>query len=71
LPQAGTYNLNGVQAVTYGRIRKTNRRGLQTNRKNENRHSKLNKLVDQILPQVQTNLNSNEILGLASRVANL
>ncbi len=31
----------------------------------------LNKLVDQILPQVQTNLNSNEILGLASRVANL
>lgn len=80
IPSAGTYNLDGVQAVTYGRIRKT--AGGDYKRTERMRTvimkafekakkmdvSTLNKLIDKVLPQVQTNISSNEILKLSSHI---
>lgn len=81
IPKAGTYTLNGVQAVAYGRIRKTaggdykrTERMRTVIMKTFEKAKKmdigtLNKLVDTVLPEVQTNITSNEILSLATQVA--
>lgn len=80
LPNAGTYNLDGVQAVTYGRIRKTDGGDYKRNErmrtvimKTLNKAKKmdwgtLNNIVDTVLPKVQTNITSGDILGLASQI---
>ena len=80
LPKAGTYNLNGVQAVTYGRIRKTTGGDYKRTERMRTVIMKalnkaktmdlgtLNKIIDDVLPKVQTNINSNDILGLASQI---
>ncbi len=79
IPSAGTYNLNGVQAVTYGRIRKTDGGDYKRSERMRtvimkafNKAKKmdlgtLNNLIDQVLPKVQTNISSGEILSLASQ----
>ena len=80
IPSAGTYNLNGVQAVTYGRIRKTaggdykRTERMRTVIMKAFKKAKtmdigtLNKLIDKTLPQLQTNISSGEILKLASQM---
>ena len=77
---AGTYNLNGDQALAYARIRKIDTDYKRTERmrtvltavfdkvKTLN-ISKLNNLVDTILPHVRTNIKSSEILSLLPQVA--
>lgn len=78
--QPGEQNLEGVQAVSYGRIRK----GVGDDYKRTERMrtvltkvfeklktmsiGELNKLLNQMLPQVQTNLSNNDMLGLAMRL---
>ena len=81
IPKAGTYTLDGVQAVAYGRIRKTAGGDykrtermrtviIKTFEKAKKMNvSTLNKLVDAVLPEVQTNITSNEILSLATQIA--
>ena len=80
LPSAGKYNLNGVQAVTYGRIRKTVggdykrtermrtviMKAFQKAKKMD--LGTLNKMIDEVLPKVQTNITAGDILGLASQI---
>ena len=77
---AGEQTLEGVQAVSYGRIRK----GVGDDYKRTERMrivlsavfeklkvmkvSELNKMLDVMLPQVQTNLSMNDMLGLAGRL---
>lgn len=80
IPSAGTYNLNGVQAVTYGRIRKTTGGDYKRTERMRTVIMKafkkaktmnattLNKLIDKVLPQIQTNINSNNIMQLASQL---
>ena len=77
---AGTYHLNGVQAVSYSRIRYTE--GGDFERTSRQRHvleliaekaqsasfSTLNKIIDKVLPEVTTSFSSSEILKLASGV---
>ncbi len=75
IPKAGTYNLDGVQALSYGRIRytaggdykRTERmrnvltamlKKLQTKSIGE-----INSLLDQILPNVYTNISSGSIFS--------
>lgn len=77
---AGEQKLEGVQAVSYGRIRKgvgddykrTERMRIVLTKVFENLKTmsigELNKLLDQMLPQVQTNLSNNDMLGLAMRL---
>lgn len=76
----GEQTLEGVQAVSYGRIRK----GVGDDYKRTERMriviskvldkvklmsvSELNALLDLMIPQVQTNLSNNDILGLAARI---
>ena len=78
--KAGEQTLEGVQAVSYGRIRK----GVGDDYKRTERMrivltkvfekvktmsvSELNGLLDLMLPQVQTNLSNNDILALAARL---
>lgn len=80
IPSAGTYNLDGVQAVTYGRIRKTD--GGDYKRTERMRTvimktfekakkmdlGKLNNILDKVLPKFQTNMTSGDIIGLATQV---
>lgn len=80
IPSAGTYNLDGVQAVTYGRIRKVGngdyertqrmRTVIMTalNKAKKMGLSTLNNVIDKVLPKVQTNITSGDILGLASQI---
>lgn len=77
----GTYTLDGVQAVAYGRIRYTS--GGDYKRTERMRDvmmavfnkvktlgiSQLNKLADTILPKVYTNVTSGEILSLLPQMA--
>ena len=76
----GTYLLNGVQAVSYARIRytgggdfeRTNRQRVVIEKIAEKakaaRLSTLNKIIDKVLPEVSTSFSSSEILKLASGV---
>lgn len=80
-PEApGTYHLNGVQAVSYARIRyteggdfeRTNRQRIVIEKIAEAakaaKLSTLNKIIDQVLPEVSTSFSSAEIVKLASGV---
>lgn len=81
ITKAGTQNLDGVQAVAYGRIRYTS--GGDYKRTERMRDvmmatfnkvktmglSKLNTLADTLLPKVYTNINSGEILALVPQIA--
>lgn len=81
LPSAGTYNLNGVQAVTYGRIRKISGGDYKRTERMRTVIMKafekakqmdigtLNKVIDTVLPEVQTNITSTEILALAAQIS--
>lgn len=76
---AGTYNLNGEQALAYARIRKIDSDYKRTERmrtvltavlekvKTKN-VSELNSLVDTILPHVSTNISQAEIFSLIPQV---
>ena len=76
ISKAGTYNLDGIQALAYARIRYV---GTDINRTERQRDIlmktfekvkkmnavQLNGLIDKILPKVQTTISSSQILGLA------
>lgn len=75
----GVYNLDGVQATTYGRIRQVGNGDYERTERmrtvimkafEKAKHTDiftLNKMIDEILPKVQTNIKSNEIIGLAAQ----
>lgn len=77
---AGTYKLNGVQAVSYARIRytaggdykRTERQRLvlekTANKLKKQNLATINKIVDKVLPEVSTSFSTKEILALASGV---
>lgn len=76
---AGTYNLNGKQALAYGRIRKIDNDYARTERMRTVLiklfekvkglpYGKLNSLIDELLPQVYTNITQSEILSYASKI---
>ena len=77
---AGTYNLNGEQALAYARIRKIDSDYKRTERMRNvivaalekvktKSITELNSLVDQILPRIYTNIDSKEVLSLIPSVA--
>ncbi|EOT28383.1 hypothetical protein C805_00525 [Eubacterium sp. 14-2] len=78
LSGAGTYNLNGVQAVSYGRIRYTIGDDFKrTERQREvlekmvekalaSDMATINELIDTVFPDVKTSLSKTEILALAA-----
>lgn len=80
LPGPGVYNLDGVQATTYGRIRQVGNGDYERTERmrtvimkafEKAKHTdvfKLNSMIDKILPKVQTNIKSGEIIGLASQI---
>lgn len=79
---AGTYQLNGVQAVSYARIRytaggdfqRTSRQRLVIEKLVEKAKSAdlgtINKVIDAVFPEVSTSFSSSEIIGLAADVFN-
>lgn len=81
ITKAGTYHLDGVQALAYSRIRYTS--GGDYKRTERQRDVlnlvfekvkkmnvlQLNSLADTILPEVSTNISSGDILGLLTQVA--
>lgn len=82
LQGGGTYNLNGVQAVSYGRIRytagddykRTERQRLVVNKMVEKALASdmttINKLIDTVFPKIQTSLSKTEIIALAKDAFN-
>lgn len=78
---AGTYHLNGVQAVSYSRIRYTE--GGDFERTSRQRHvleliaekaqsasfSTLNKIIDKVFPQVSTNFTITQMIAYAKDIA--
>ena len=80
---AGTYNLDGVQALAYSRIRYTAGGDYKrTERMREVLEAMLNKaktlsvselinFVNIMLPKISTNISSNDIIGLAPALLNL
>lgn len=78
--EAGTYQLNGVQAVSYARIRYTaggdfdraSRQRLVIEKIGDKaKHAKLgtlNKIIDTVLPEISTSFSSGEIIKMASAV---
>lgn len=79
--KAGTQNLNGVQALAYGRIRYTaggdykrteRMRDVMmavVNKAKKMSVGQLNSLADTLLPKVYTNINSGEIISLIPQLA--
>ena len=76
---AGTYNLTGTQALAYGRIRKIDSDYVRTERMRTVlikvfekakglTYAKLNSLIDELLPEVTTNITQTEILSYASKI---
>lgn len=76
---AGTYNLTGRQALAYGRIRKIDTDYARTERMRnvvikvfekakKLSLTQLNSLIDQLLPEVTTNISQTEILSYASKI---
>ena len=75
---AGTYKLNGVQAVSYARIRytaggdykRTERQRLvlekTANKLKKQNLATINKIIDKVMPEVSTSFSTKEILALAS-----
>ncbi|MCI9530648.1 MAG: LCP family protein [Lachnospiraceae bacterium] len=82
LPGGGTYNLNGVQAVSYGRIRytlgddfkRTERQRLVLNKMIEKALASdigtINSLIDAVFPKIKTSLTKTEMLSLAADAFN-
>lgn len=79
---AGTYTLNGDQALQYGRIRKIDSDFQRTERmrtvisavfsKVRNMSlTKLNKLVDKILPKVKTNIKTADITEIITKLPSI
>lgn len=78
----GTYNLNGVQAVSYARIRQTagddfkraERQRIVLNKMVEKALKSdvgtINELIDTVFPLIKTSLGKTEILGLAKDAMN-
>lgn len=80
ISSAGTYTLNGEQALAYARIRKIDTDYKRTERMRDvltavfNKVKtlgigELNNLVDTVLPHIRTNIQSSEILSLLPQVA--
>lgn len=81
ITKAGTQNLNGVQALAYGRIRYTaggdykrteRMRDVMmavVNKAKKMSVGQLNSLADTLLPKVYTNINSGEIISLIPQLA--
>lgn len=81
ISSAGTYNLNGEQALAYGRIRKAS--GGDYKRTERMREvliavfdkakkmnvASLNHLLDVMLPHVRTNIQKNEIISFIPKIA--
>lgn len=77
LPGGGTYTLNGVQTVSYGRIRytagddfkRTERQRLVVNKMVEKALKSdvgtINKLIDAVFPKIQTSLTKSELVAMA------
>ena len=75
---AGTYKLNGVQAVSYARIRytaggdykRTERQRLvlkkTADKLKQQDLATLNKIIDKVMPEVSTSFTTKEILSLAT-----
>lgn len=82
LPRAGTYNLNGVQAVTYGRIRKTDGGDYKRTERMRTVIMKafekakkmdlgtLNNIIDGVLAdkKIKTNIESGEIFNMLTQI---
>ena len=78
----GIYNLNGVQATAYGRVRYTEggdyKRTERMRTVIERVFAKakqmnivtLNKVIDNILPKVQTSMDASEVIGLTQQLIN-
>lgn len=78
--EAGTYQLNGVQAVSYSRIRYTEGGDFQrtarqrlviekiAEKAKSAKLSTINKIVDTVLPEVSTSFSSTEILKMAGDI---
>jgi len=82
LVSGGTYNLNGKQALAYGRTRNIDSDYQRTERmrtviqavfnKVKNMSlTKLNKLVDKILPEVKTNIKMGEITEILTKLPSI
>lgn len=82
LYEGGTYNLNGVQAVAYARVRyvgngdfeRTERQRLVVNKMVEKALASdlgtINELIDTVFPEIKTSLSKAEILSLAKDALN-
>ena len=82
ISRAGTYTLNGQQALAYGRIRKIDTDYKRTERmrtvidavfKKVKKMSvpEMNSLLDQVLPEVHTNIKKNEIKDLMTDITTI
>ena len=80
ISKAGTYNLNGEQALAYGRIRKIDSDYKRTERMRTVINAVFNKIknmsitemnafVDKILPEIKTNIKMSEITSMITKVA--
>ncbi len=80
ISSAGTYNLNGEQALAYARIRKIDTDYQRTERMRDVLTAifekiksfslgELNDLLDTVLPHLRTNIQSSEILTLLPQIA--
>lgn len=81
ITKTGTQNLNGVQALAYGRIRYTAGGDYKrtermrdvlmgvVNKAKKMSVTKLNTLADTLLPKVYTNMNATEMIGLLPQLA--
>lgn len=79
ISKAGTYNLNGEQALAYGRIRKIDSDYKRTERMRTVINAVFNKIkkmsitemnafVDKVLPEVKTNIKMSEITSMLTKV---
>lgn len=78
--EAGTYHLNGVQAVSYARIRytsggdftRTERQRILIEKIAEKAKAagilEINNIIDSVFPEISTSLSTSEILSMASGV---
>lgn len=82
IAKGGTYTLNGSQALAYGRIRKIDTDYKRTERmrtvidkvftKVKNMSlMEMNKFVDKVLPEVQTNVKKSDVTSLLAKVPSI
>ncbi len=82
LSGAGTHHVDGIQAVSYARIRYTSGDDFKRTERQriilekvmqkakEAKLSTLNKILDEVLPQVSTNLTLANLMGMAANAVN-